>query len=76
MATITIPKKRVKNQKLIAVPQSIYEEFLKWQKKTKEINTFHPTISEKKALERGRKNFAKGNYISLEKLRHELGFDN
>ena len=76
MTTITIPKELTRNQKLIAVPHNIYEEFLNWQRKIKSVKTFKPAASEKKALARARKNFAQGKCITLEQLKHELGIDN
>lgn len=73
MTTITLSKELTKDEKLIAVPYKIYEEFLIWQKKQKMTRTFKPTIAEKKALERGRKNFTQGEYITLKELSYELG---
>ncbi len=75
MTIITIPKELAKDKTLIAVPQSVYEEFLAWQRKTKSVKTFKPTAAEKKALARARKNFARGKYFTLAQLEHELGFD-
>lgn len=68
MAIVTIPKELSKNQDLIAVPRNIYEEFLMWQKRIKSIKTFRSTSADKQALKRGRKNLAKGNYITLDEL--------
>lgn len=76
MTTITIPKELIKNQKLIAVPHNLYEEFLNWQRKIKSVKTFKPTASEKKALARARKNLAQGKYITFKQLKYELGIDN
>ena len=75
MPTITLPKKIVKNQALIAVPSRLYDEFAEWQEKIKSARTFKPTTAEKKALTRARKNFAKGKYLTLTELEHALGFD-
>jgi len=72
MTTVTIPKELAKNKDLIAVPRNTYEEFLVWLKQVKSAKTFKPTKAELKALARGRKNFAKGNYITLEELENEL----
>ena len=76
MAIITIPKELARNQKLIAVPHNIYEEFLNWQRKIKSVKTFQPTVLEKKALVRARKNLSQGKYITLNQLKHGLGIDN
>lgn len=75
MPTIIIPKEIVKNQKLIAVPTRLYDEFTEWQEKIKSVRTFKPTVSEKIALARARKNFLKGKYLTLAQLKHELGID-
>ncbi|OGZ31796.1 MAG: hypothetical protein A3H02_01945 [Candidatus Niyogibacteria bacterium RIFCSPLOWO2_12_FULL_41_13] len=76
MTIITVPKELAKNKELVAVPRGTYEEFLSWQKKIKSAKTFKPTVAEKRALKRARKNYAQGRYISFEELKHELGFDN
>lgn len=72
MTTITIPKELTKSKDLIAVPRNAYEEFLAWLKQIKLARTFKPTKAELRAILRGRKNFAKGNYITLEELENEL----
>ncbi len=72
MTTITIPKELVKRKDLVAVPRDTYEEFLVWLKQVKSTKTFKPTKAELRALARGRKNFAKGNYITLKELENEL----
>lgn len=72
MTTITIPKELHKDKDLVAVPRGTYEEFLAWQKKVKSIKTFKPSASVKRALIRARKNFARGKYMTLEKLQYEL----
>lgn len=66
MAIVTIPKELSKNENLIAVPRNIYEDFLVWQKRTKSTKTFKPTPADMQALQRGRKNLAKKNYITLD----------
>jgi predicted transcriptional regulator len=37
---------------------------------------YEPTKAELKAIQKGREDFKKGNYISLEELRHELDIKN
>jgi hypothetical protein len=76
MITVTIPKELSKNQDLVAVPRDVYEDFLAWQKKIKSLKTFKPTKADKQALQRGRKNFLKKDYITLEELTHELEHNN
>ena len=76
MSTITISKelKGVKN--LIAVPRVSYKEFLAWQKRIKSTKTYKPTLSEKKSLERARKNLSKGNSLTLSELKNGLEINN
>ncbi|MBI4029961.1 hypothetical protein HY373_02155 [Candidatus Berkelbacteria bacterium] len=73
MPTITLPKELSENKDFIVVPRSFYEEFLVWQKKVKSARTFKPTKAELKELNRARKDFAAGKYITLEQLKDELG---
>lgn len=75
MPTITISTELNNKEKLIAVPQTTYEEFLAWQKKIKSAKTFKPTIAEKKSLARARKEFAQGKYNTLAELKYELGLN-
>lgn len=75
MTTTIAPKRITTNKNFIAVPRRAYAEFLAWQKKIKAIKTFKPTVADKRILAQARKNFAKGNYITLQKLKHELGID-
>ena len=72
MPTITVPQALSHNKDLIAVPRQTYEEFLAWQKKIKSAKTFRATPSERRAILRGRRNFANGKYVTLEELQHEL----
>ena len=76
MSIVTVPKELSKSKDLIAIPRKAYSEFLSWQKMLKSAKTFKPTASEKKALKRARKNLSKGEYTTLDALRHELGIDN
>ena len=75
MPTIIIAEQLNAHENLIAVPSHTYEEFLAWQKKIKSVKTFKPTAAEKRALARSRKEFTKGNYITLAELKHELGLN-
>lgn len=59
---LTIPKRLTKRGDLVIIPRVEYEEYLHWQKSVK---TFKPTATEKKALKEARKDFARGNYITL-----------
>ena len=76
MSTITIPKKLAQGDDLVVLPRKEYEELLGARVSiTKPIKTFKPTATEKRALSAARKRFAKGEYLTLEKLRHELALD-
>lgn len=71
MNTITIPKKMVARDDLVIIPRKEYEALLEFKK----FKEFSPTVTQKKALARAERNFKKGNYTTLKKLRHELEFD-
>lgn len=73
MLAVIIPKELTVSKDLIVVPRTAYEEFLAWQKKIKSVKTFKPTKGELRALALGREDFKKGNYISWQALKHELG---
>lgn len=76
MPTITIPKELSRREEFIAVPRNTYKEFLEWQKKIKSAKTFKPTEADKKTLAEARRNFPRGEYITLEELKRELDLDN
>lgn len=69
MAIFTIPKNLVKQGELVVIPKKEYEELLR----RRVIPTATLSSAEKRALARGRKEIASGEYISLDKLEHELG---
>lgn len=70
MTTITIPKKITKGTDLVVIPRKEYEKLLS----SKKVVEFVPTAAEKRAIARGRKNFKKGNYLTIDELKDELGF--
>ena len=70
MTTITIPKKLTKGAELVVIPRKEYEEFLKLRKV---IPLVELTPSQKRDLEQARKEFARGEYITLKQLENELG---
>ena len=72
MTTITIPNKNTKANELVAIPREEYEEFSRWRK-GEAIREFTPTAAQKKDLRDARKENAKGEYVTLEQLDHELG---
>jgi len=53
----------------VVISRKEYERLLKRQKV---VPVFKLTLSERRALERGRKEFAEGKYITLEELEREL----
>lgn len=69
MVTITIPKKLAKKGDLVLIPREEYENLLRLKK----IREFKPTVAQKKSLREARKEFARGEYITLKQLEHELG---
>jgi hypothetical protein len=76
MSTITISKELKGVKDLIAVPRLSYREFLMWQKRIKSTKTYKPTLSEKKSIERARKNLSKGDSLTLSELKDGLGINN
>lgn len=70
MTTTTIPKRITKGAELVVMSRKEYERLLT----SRLVPIFKPTATQKKALGRARKNLARGKYITLEELRHELGF--
>jgi len=44
---------------------------LSLKKMTKSVKTFKPTLSDIKSLDRARKNFVKGNYVTFQKFKDE-----
>lgn len=66
---ITIPKELSKKGELVVIPRSEYEEFLRLKKV---IPLVKPTLSEKKAIQTGRKEIQKGKYITLKQLKDEM----
>ena len=70
MTTITIPKKIAKGADLVIIPRKEYERLLI----SKKIVEFTPTVAEKRAIARGRKNFKKGNFLTIDELKNKLGF--
>ena len=54
---------------MITIPRKEYERLLKRQKIVPVVKL---TPSERRALERGRKDFAEGNYITLEEFEREM----
>ena len=70
MTTITILKEITKKSELVAIPKKEYEELLRLRKA---IPIFKPTVAQKKDLEQARREYKKGEYITLSQLERELG---
>ena len=68
MSTVSIPKQYRGIDKLIAIPESIYEKFLTTRKPFKPAQTFTPTKSEKLLIERGRREFKQGKFVSVNEI--------
>jgi hypothetical protein len=74
MDTITIPRKITKGEELIIVPRKEYEEFLRYR--LKENGELILTTSQKKQLQKARRNLAKGKYLTIYELKEKLGIKN
>lgn len=70
MTTLTIPRDLIKERELVIVPRRQYEELLKLRRI---ITTAKLTLAEKKDLERARKEYKRGEYITLNELEYGLG---
>lgn len=66
---IVVPKKLSEKGELVIIPRSDYEEFLRLEKIIPLVKT---TLSEKKAIQLGRKEIKKRKYLTLKQLRDEL----
>ncbi|MBU1177364.1 MAG: hypothetical protein ABIG88_03030 [Patescibacteria group bacterium] len=69
MKTITLPRELFKEEGLVIIPRSDYEEFLSLKKVISLVNA---TSSEKKAIQAGRKEIKNGKYLNLKQLKNEL----
>ena len=73
METITtIPKRITKGEELVVIPRREYDEL----RELKQIREFTPTPAQKRALKRGRKNHALGNFLTIDELGRKLGIAN
>ncbi|MEK9173586.1 MAG: hypothetical protein AAB594_03390 [Patescibacteria group bacterium] len=72
MTTITIPKEAVKDD-LVIIPKKKYEELLRSEMIVKSFKTYTPTAAEKRTIAKARKEFARGEYLTLNELRNSLG---
>lgn len=70
MTLITIPKK-AQREDLVIIPKSEYERLVsvKMPRIFKEVSM---TKNQKCAFERAKRNFAKGNFVTLDALKRDL----
>jgi len=66
---VAIPKELSKNEDLIVMPRSDYEEFLQLKKI---IPLVELTFSERKAIKEAKKEIKQGKYSTLKQLKDEL----
>ena len=71
MNVITIPKKLAQKGELVLIPRKEYETLIRRQPKFIPIADL--SASEKRVIARSEKELARGEYITLEDLEHELG---
>jgi len=69
MVILTIPKKLAKKDDLVVIPKREYEALLELKK----IREFMPTVTQKKALARARKEYKAGKYLTFNELKQKLG---
>lgn len=74
MTIITIPKELTKEGDLVIIPRKEYEEFLHYRLKEDEELTL--TLSQKRRLQKARRNLAKGKYLTIYELKSKLGVKN
>lgn len=70
MNVITIPEKLSKKGDLIIISRSDYEDFLELKKIIPLVDL---SKSEKKALKEGKEEIKRGEYLTLDQLKDELG---
>jgi len=68
MSTVTIPKQYNDVEKLIAIPESIYEELSIARQSSSAAKTFVPTKGEKLLVEKGRREFKQGKFVSINEI--------
>lgn len=70
MTTITIPK-NLRHKDLVLIPKEEYEE-LKRAEPPRVFKEVPITQAQKRAFERAERNFAKGNFVTLDVLKRDL----
>lgn len=72
MITITIPKELARRGDLVVIPRREYDALLKGRRIA---STVQLTVSEKKALDRARKEIARGEFVTPKELGEEADTD-
>ncbi|GEM_PF-1168403 len=70
MSPITIPKRITHGAELVVLSKRDYEKLLI----ARVVPEYIPTVNEKKALNRARKNRIQGNFFTINELKQKLGF--
>ena len=68
-SVLTIPKNLALKDDLVIIPRADYEEYLELKKI---IPVIKLSKSEKKAVEEGRRQIKRGEYVNLKELENEL----
>ena len=68
MNTLTIPRNVVKNDDLVILPRKEYEQLARFW-----VNAESMSVRTKKAIEKGFKEIAKGDFLTSKQVRNELG---
>ena len=66
---IAIPRELSRKGELVIIPRSDYDDFLRLKKA---IPLIEASLSEKKAIQLGRKEIRQGKYLTFGQLRNEL----
>ncbi|MEK7552862.1 MAG: hypothetical protein AAB505_02015 [Patescibacteria group bacterium] len=68
----TISKKLTGGEELVVIPRREYDA-LQAMKRVTGVKTFRPTMADKRALKKARLDYQKGNYLTIDELKHKLG---
>ncbi|OGZ98332.1 MAG: hypothetical protein A3G49_01555 [Candidatus Sungbacteria bacterium RIFCSPLOWO2_12_FULL_41_11] len=68
MNTLTIPRKLVQNDDLVVVPRREYERLFRFWAAAELL-----TASQKKAINKGVREIARGKFFTSKQVKHELG---
>lgn len=69
MSSITIPRKVTKGEELVVIPRKVYEEYLQLRKS---VPVIRMTSVEKREWEKAKKDYNRGEYVTLAELEREL----